>query len=59
MTTIEKNYSKEYMNLEDVFGSYFMDLMFSGFSGYCEVREDHTFYDIRKELLDMVNIPSC
>jgi len=30
-----------------------MDIMFNGLNGYFEVREDHTFYEVRDSLFEI------
>jgi hypothetical protein len=44
---------KEYDNLEFVYGKYFMAMMFRGFSGYIEVRDENTFYEVRDGLSEL------
>ena len=43
-------YLKEWEQLEVVFGKYYMSMMFNNFTGYREVREENTFYEIKDSL---------
>ena len=55
MTPTEIILLKEYENLEYVFGKKFMDILFHGLSGYIEVRETSTFFEVRSELMSLMN----
>ena len=43
-------YLKEWEQLEAVFGKFYMNMMFTNFVGYREVREENTFYEIKDSL---------
>jgi len=53
MTATQKILSDEFILLEKVFSKYYMDIMFNGLNGYFEVREDHTFYEVRDSLFEI------
>ena len=55
MTPTQKILSKEYILLTDVFGKKSMSIMFNGLTGYFEVREGSTFYQVREELITLKN----
>lgn len=53
MTATQKILSDEFILFEKVFSKYYMNIMFNGLPGYFEVRENHTFYEVRDSLFEI------
>jgi hypothetical protein len=53
MRTIEKKLTEEYLKLTKDFGEKTIDILFSGFNGYIEIRNTSKFEDIHMNILNM------